>query len=184
MTRIRHDAGTPICPLCRCEGPLGHRKQMVLILGSHSTVLGPARGTPGSSGKSSPTSQHLTQKYHYSYFSMPQVLLLQSSPLYSKWEDVRLRAISFHSVLHSSSPEFGDEIHSSLLHAEHCRRDGFSLPRHVWVEKQVLGSAVWNKEEEELSCTPHFLSSRRLNPSRHMMEECLDFYRNTTWKLM
>lgn len=61
---------------------------------------------------------------------------------------------------------------------------GFSLPRHVWVEKQVLRSAVWSKEEEEHSCTSHFLSSRRLNPARHMMEECLDFYRNTTWELM
>lgn len=136
---MRHDAGTPICPLCRCEGPLGHRKQMVLLLGSHSTVFGPARGTPGSSGKSSPTSQHLTQKYHYSYFSMLQVLLLQSSPFYSKWEDVRLRAISFNSVLHSSSPEFGEEIHSSLFHAEHCRRDGL-LPAQACLGGEASSS--------------------------------------------
>lgn len=78
---LSHGAG---CTSALCAGvkaPLGHGKQMVLLLGSCSMVLGPAQMGTWTFWGISPTSQHLSQMGHHSYFSMPQTTTIQS-PLF------------------------------------------------------------------------------------------------------
>lgn len=161
----------PIYALCRYECPSGHGKQWCCSLGHTPVYLALPRWTSRSSGKSPPTSQHLSQMDHHSYFSISQVLLLPHSPLCSEMERLKVKShlLSFCTPFQKSWVwgKLREEMQSSLLHAEHCGREGLLPAKQVWMGKEVLGSEVWSKGEEELSCT-HFLSTGRLNPARFM----------------
>ena len=92
---------------------------------------------------------------HHSYFSMPKFYFYHAVPFILRWSHF----LSFCTPLHKSRvwKELREEMHSSVLHAEHCGREGL-FPAQVGLDGEgSLGSVAQSKGGEELSCT-HFLS--------------------------